>query len=271
MPLGSPKSSPKTSCRLHHFLAQCGVGSRRASERLIASGRVTVNGVTIRHQGLCIDPSAQQIAVDGRLLSPQSKVYLVLHKPRNVVCTARDPQARRTFQALLPEALRERVYSVGRLDRDSEGLLLVTNDGDLAHALMHPRHNIAKTYLVWTKRRLSAREEQLLRAGIRSRGEHLELDLLERQQDAYRVGLHTGRNRQIRRMFAAVGVGITRLQRVAVGPLQLGTLRAGDWRYLAARELKALWDAVGHQQAVSAHQKSAKPKCAQREALASRR
>ncbi len=251
--MGSPKPNPKSETRpggesaakasgfrLHHFLALCGVGSRRACEALIAGGRVTVDGVSIRRQGLRVHPELQRVAVDGRPVGAEPKVCLVINKPRNVVCTASDPQGRRTFKALLPAALGARVYTVGRLDRDSEGLLVVTNDGYLAHALMHPRHGVEKTYLVWTARPLTSGEERQLRAGVRSEGETLVLDELSGCGDAYRVRLHAGRNRHIRRMFAATGAAIVRLKRIAVGPLQLGSLPSGGWRRLAEDEIRGL-------------------------------
>jgi 23S rRNA pseudouridine2605 synthase len=207
---------------------------------LIENGRVAVDGEIVRRQGVGIDPEVNRVEVDGQPVRPQAKVWLILNKPPGILCTARDPQGRRTFLSLLPATLGQRVYTVGRLDRDSEGLLVVTNDGALAQALMHPRHNVEKTYLVWPGRRLSAAEEQRLRQGVRSQGELLLLDELERIGDIYRVRLQEGRNRHIRRMFAALGVEIKRLKRVAIGPLQLGNLRSGGWRNLAAGEIREL-------------------------------
>ncbi|MBU4199447.1 MAG: rRNA pseudouridine synthase [Verrucomicrobia bacterium] len=242
--MDSRKPSTRTSLRLHHFLALCGLGSRRACERLIESRRVTVDQVVIRRQGVGIDPAIQQVAVDGQPVCLERKVYLVINKPRDVVCTASDPQGRRTFKSLLPGSLGERVFTVGRLDQASEGLLVVTNDGDLAHVLMHPRHNVEKVYLVWPRRPLTPEEEQHLRRGVRSEGERLGLDELSRDKDVYRIRLREGRNRHIRRMFAVVGVGIVRLKRLAVGPIQLGSLRSGGWRYLEEREIQALWNYI---------------------------
>lgn len=244
MPLDSRKPSAKPSLRLHHFLALCGLGSRRACERLVDGGRVAVDGVVIRRQGVCVDPAIQQVAVDGHPVCRERKVYLVMNKPRGVVCTASDPQGRRTFKSLLPGSLGERVFTVGRLDQASEGLLVVTNDGDLAHALMHPRHNVEKVYLVWPRRPLTPEEERCLRNGVQSEGERLTLDELRRDKDGYRIRLREGRNRHIRRMFAAVGVGIVRLKRLMVGPLPLGSLRSGGWRHLEEREIQALWNYI---------------------------
>lgn len=257
--MDSRKSSAKTSLRLHHFLALCGIGSRRACERLIDSGRVAVDGVVIRRQGVCIKPALHRIEVDGQPVCPEGKVYLVLHKPRNIVCTASDPQGRRTFKSLLPAALGERVFTVGRLDQPSEGLMVVTNDGELAHALMHPRHNVEKVYQVWPCRPLTSDEERRLRQGVRSEGETLRLDELTRKGEGYCLRLREGRNRHIRRMFEAMGVGIRRLVRVAVGPLQLGSLRSGSWRYLEKQEIRTLWHYIHERSAAGREKEIRKP------------
>ncbi len=247
--MDSPKSSPKLNPRLQHFLALCGLGSRRSCERLIASGRVSVDGVVVARQGVCVNPAAQRIEVDGRPVSAEPKIHLMINKSPGTLCTASDPQGRRTFKDLLPATLAQRVYTVGRLDRASEGLLLVTNDGQLAQALMHPRHQVEKTYLVWTQRPLAPTEEQRLRQGILAQGERLMLDDLAKSNQAYRVRLHAGRNRHIRRMFAALDLKITRLQRIALGPLKLGQLAGGGWRYLTQAEIKALWHYIQARQA----------------------
>ncbi len=238
--MDSPKPSPRSSLRLQHFLALGGVGSRRACEALIAAGRVTVDGVVVRRQGICVAPDTCRIELDGRVVCTESKICLLLNKPRGIVCTASDPQGRQTFMNLLPASLGQRVYTVGRLDRDSEGLLVVTNDGFLADGLMHPRHNVEKTYLVWPRRLLTPSEEQRLRQGVQSKGERLALDELARTDNIYRVRLQEGRNRHIRRMFAAVGADVLRLKRIAVGSLKLGSLRSGGWRYLEDREVEEL-------------------------------
>jgi 23S rRNA pseudouridine2605 synthase len=244
--LDSPKQNRKSDKhpRLHKYLAACGLGSRRACEGLIADGRVSVDGKVVREQGVCIDPERQAVCLDQRPVASQAKIFLVLNKPRNYLCTARDPQGRRTFLSLLPP-LQERVFTVGRLDWDSEGLLLVTNDGDLAHTLMHPRHGVEKIYRVWTATRLTPEKEQRLRTGVISQGERLHLNdiTLAETRDAktvYQVRLVAGRNRHIRRMFEALGIAILRLQRVAIGPLILDRLRSGAWRHLKAEEVQAL-------------------------------
>ncbi|MFH1477686.1 MAG: pseudouridine synthase [Verrucomicrobiota bacterium] len=230
--------------RLHKYLASCGLGSRRACERLIAAGRVSVDGRVVREQGVCIDPACQAVSLDQRPVAVQAKIFLVLNKPRGFLCTACDPQRRQTFLSLLPP-MQKRVFTVGRLDYDSEGLLLVTNDGDLAHALMHPRHGVEKIYRVWTTARLTPEQERRLRTGITSHGEKLHLeDVVPVEiwpaKIVYQIRLVAGRNRHIRRMFAALGLPIQRLQRVAIGPLTLDCLRPGAWRYLKDEEVRAL-------------------------------
>ena len=244
--MDSPKQNRKSkpAVRLHKYLASCGLGSRRFCEGLIDDGRVSVDGVVVREQGVCIDPARQAVCLDDRAVASQAKIFLVLNKPRDILCTSRDPQGRRTFLDLLPP-LQARVFTVGRLDRDSEGLLLVTNDGDLAHTLMHPRHGVEKIYRVWTATRLTPEQDQRLRTGVTSQGEKLYLNDITPVETStakavYQVRLVAGRNRHIRRMFEALGIAILRLQRVAIGPLTLDRLRAGAWRHLKAEEIQAL-------------------------------
>ncbi|MDD5678090.1 MAG: pseudouridine synthase [Kiritimatiellae bacterium] len=244
--MDSPKQNRKSNNhpRLHKYLASCGLGSRRACEKLIAEGRVSVDGIVVREQGVCIDPACQAVCLDRRPVVAQAKIFLVLNKPRGFLCTSRDPQGRQTFLSLLPP-LQARVFTVGRLDWDSEGLLLVTNDGDLAHSLMHPRHGVEKIYRVWTAACLTTEQEQRLRMGITSQGERLHLNDIKPvdTRDAkavYEIRLVAGRNRHIRRMFEALGITILRLQRVAIGPLALDGLRVGVWRHLKDEEVRAL-------------------------------
>lgn len=244
--MDSPKQNrkSKTAVRLHKYLASCGLGSRRACEGLIAEGRVSVDGMIVSEQGFCLDAMCQRVCLDGRAVAPQSKIFVLLNKPRGILCTSHDPQGRRTFHSLLPP-LPQRVFTVGRLDLDSEGLLVITNDGDLAHALMHPRHGVEKIYLVWTAKALGPEQERRLRLGVYSEGEQLRLGDIAPikstdKNPAYRIRLVAGRNRHIRRMFEALGIAILRLQRVAIGPLTLERLPAGSWRHLAEAEVQAL-------------------------------
>lgn len=248
MCLDSPKPNRRSRVRLQKYLAQCGFGSRRACERLIDAGRVSVDSHIVSAQGISIDPLSQPVMVDGKHVVPEGKVTILLNKPRDVLCTSADPRGRRTFMSLLP-ALPVRLYTVGRLDRDSEGLLLVTNDGDLACALTHPRHQVEKIYHVWLGQRLTPTQEQQAKTGIRFRDETLrvdDLEFLEAPQDIglYRIHLHEGRNRHIRKLFKALGIDVVRLKRMAIGPLALGSLGSGAWRYVRDDEVKKLWNSV---------------------------
>ena len=244
----SRKRSPLNNTpgiRLQKYLAECGVGSRRACERLIASGAVSVDGESVLDQGVRIEPGRQHICVNGREVGTQRLVYLLLNKPVDVLCTSSDEAGRRTIHALLPD-FGIRVYNVGRLDRQSEGLLLVTNDGDLAARLMHPRYHVGKEYLVWCTKPLSNEDLQSMREGLLCQGDRLHASEIHLDHSAdstycYSVLLHEGKNRQIRRMFAALYVPIVRLLRVAIGPLRLGDLKPGEWRHMSEAEVKELY------------------------------
>lgn len=236
--------------RLQKVLADCGVGSRRACEKLIVDGRIAVDGVTVTELGTRVNPSVQRITWDGHPVTPERKVWLMVNKPVGVICTSEDPQGRERVLDLLPE-LPGRVYTVGRLDVMSEGLLLVTNDGDLAHRLMHPRHHIEKKYQVWIDRALCPGEIKEMLQGIRSRGEKLKalkVEPLRRMiasQPGYTLTLGEGRNRHIRRMMEALDRKVIRLVRVAIGPLRLEKLRSGEVRELNPPEVEQLRKAVG--------------------------
>ena len=239
--------------RLQKHLAACGVGSRRHCEQLIADGRISVDGVVVREQGVRIDPDRQLVLVDGRSAAVEPPVYVLLHKPRGVICTAHDPQGRPLAQDLLPH-LPARVFTAGRLDFDSEGLLLLTNDGDLVQRMMHPRHHVEKTYRVWIDRPLDAGDRRHLAAGIVLDGAPRPVDGLRlafREAEAlapawcYELRIREGRNRQIRRLMGALGRRVTRLQRIAIGPLRIGDLRPGDWRPLSDDEIARLREGVG--------------------------
>jgi 23S rRNA pseudouridine2605 synthase len=230
--------------RLQKFLASCGLGSRRACEQLIARGGVRVDGATVTQQGVTIDPDRQHVTVDGRPVRPDPPCYLALNKPVGILCTSSDPEGRDTFHRLLPPGL-PRVFSVGRLDRDSEGLLLLTNDGDWANRLLHPRHHVLKTYHVLTPGPLTVVQTQRCLEGVLDEGELLRVVSIERagpskQGTRYTVVLGEGRNRHIRRLFAALGVRVLRLRRVQIGNLRLGALPRGASRPLTAREVRLL-------------------------------
>lgn len=230
--------------RLQKFLALCGAGSRRACERLIDEGRVAVDGKIIGRPGAKINPLFHVVSIDGRRVVPEPKITLLFNKPRDVICTSSDPEGRKTFHSYLPE-LPARVFTVGRLDRASEGLLIITSDGELAQSVSHPRNMVEKTYLVAAGRALTRDELNRLREGIYSAGELLRIlaiRLAERVQNrhVYEVKIGEGKNRHIRRMFTGLNLDVLALKRIAIGPLRLGNLRVGYWRYITSGE----WDGL---------------------------
>jgi 23S rRNA pseudouridine2605 synthase len=226
--------------RLQKFLSQAGVASRRQSETLIANGRVKVNGGVVTELGTRVDPARDEVEVDGRRVRPAREEWYALHKPRGYVSTRSDPEARATVYDLLPQRLHGLFY-VGRLDYDSEGLVLLTNDGDTAHRLLHPRFGVEREYEVELDRNAEIDLAARLEAGV-------ELDDgPARAQSARRTApkrvlltLREGRKREVRRMLAACGHDVRRLRRVRYGPIRLGDLEPGAWRPLERGELQAL-------------------------------
>lgn len=229
--------------RLQKILSARGLASRRQAEEWIQAGRVTVNGRTAQ-LGDTADPAADDIQVDGRPLpEAEEPVYILLNKPRGYVTTLSDERGRPHAAGLVADCGR-RVYPVGRLDMDSEGLLLFTNDGAFANALTHPKREVEKTYQVWTTGYTPGGEERLSRP-ITLDGYTIrppKVRLLRAQGDAaqFLVTIHEGRNRQVRRMCQAAGMRCTRLRRIQEGPLKLGNLPLGKWRYLTAEEVDRL-------------------------------
>ena len=228
--------------RLHLYLARGGVASRRASEGLIAAGRVTVNDVVVTRLGTSVEPG-DRVCVDGRAVgAPGPERYLALHKPPGFVCTAADPQGRRRAVELLPDAGErlERLFSVGRLDYSSSGLLLFTSDGRFAQHAAHPSYGVEKDYLVQTAGGAPIPEELLrrYRHGMSIDGERYRLERYARHAaDRVLLTLRTGKNREIRRVFAAAGIDIGRVHRVRIGPVGLGELDSGRHRALTDDEV----------------------------------
>lgn len=223
--------------RLQRFLSLAGVSSRREAETIIAAGRVTVNGVAITTTGVKVTES-DQVECDGRPVTMGRRCYVMLNKPRGFVCTADDPHAEMKAVDLvdLPGI---RLYSIGRLDKDSEGLLLLTNDGDYAARITHPRYRVCKVYEVKTASALSLRQLRWLRSGIQDDGETLRAERIdELAPGKYRFVLNEGKKREIRRMIAAVGEQTAELKRIAVGKLELGQLSSGCWRELTTAEIQ---------------------------------
>jgi 23S rRNA pseudouridine2605 synthase len=237
--------------RLQKILSQAGVSSRRAAEKLMAEGRVSVNGTTIFELGTKADPAKDDIRVDGRRIkSAERPRYILLNKPRGYVTTRSDEKRRKTVLDLLA-GVREYVYPVGRLDYDTEGLLLLTNDGDLAAALTHPRHGVERTYEARVAGMPDERALEKLRNGVPLDGKrtlpaHVIL-LNSGRRDTDGVVLITiteGRNRQVRRMLEAVGHPVDRLKRTKIGPIGDRKLPAGAWRDLSAEEVRKLRDST---------------------------
>jgi 23S rRNA pseudouridine2605 synthase len=237
--------------RLQKILAKAGLASRRGAEDLISAGRVTLDGEVVTQLGVKADPNRQRICLDGvPLKSREAKEYWLVNKPRGVVSTVKDPQGRKRVVDLLPPEA-GRVYPVGRLDRDSEGLVLLTNDGELANRLMHPRYEVSKTYKVWVQGLPTAQSLERLRKGVDigdSRPTsparvHMKAGNPHRSKMTF--VLNEGRKREIRRMCESVGHPVTRLLRVALGPLKLGETPAGAARRLEIAEIRELKQAAG--------------------------
>ena len=228
--------------RLQKLIARAGLCSRRAAEDLIAAGRVTVDGKIVRELGTKADPSKNKIRVDGRPVTfGAEKIYLLMNKPRGYVTTVHDDRGRRTVLELLGEDFSERVYPVGRLDLNSEGLLLLTNDGDLTNALIHPRYEIPKTYRARVAGTVTEDKLDKLRAGVElDDGLTLPAEVYLLGDGLVEITIREGRNRQVRRMFASIGCDVKRLRRVKFAGLTLDGLKVGQVRSLSAAEVAAL-------------------------------
>jgi 23S rRNA pseudouridine2605 synthase len=230
--------------RLQKILSRAGIASRRRAEQLILESRVTLNGTVVTELGSKADLDRDHVRVDGKLLhSPKRLVYIALNKPNNCVTTVSDPQGRQTVMDLLSR-VKERVYPVGRLDYHSEGLLLLTNDGELANTIMSAATHLPKTYLVKINGALTTEQEQAFREGISLEGRRTApagLKLSHRAANPwYEVRLFEGRKNQIRLMFRHFGRLVEKLKRVKIGPLDLGALKPGEFRYLSQDEVERL-------------------------------
>ncbi len=242
--------------RLQKVLAQAGLASRRACEAMIAQGRVQVNGDTVLEQGRRVDPDHDVIRVDGsRIPPPRRHLYLVLNKPRGVVSTLTDPEGRRTLADVVVDSasgrsvVKERLFHVGRLDTDTEGLIILTNDGDFAYQLAHPKFEVDKTYLAEVEGVLNAATLKRLRNGVvlddgpvHPRG--VKLVSATGGRSLVRLTLHEGRNHIVRRTMESVGHPVRRLSRIGIGPVRLKTLAVGELRELTREELGSLLDLV---------------------------
>ncbi|HOW64280.1 MAG TPA: pseudouridine synthase [Candidatus Paceibacterota bacterium] len=230
--------------RLQKFMAEAGVASRRACEDLIREGRVSVNGQVISVLGTKIDAARDQVCLDGERLRSKRKLYLAVHKPRGVVCTRSDPQKRRIISDLLPREWSD-LTTIGRLDRESEGLILMTNDGEFHLRVAHPRYGVTKTYRVTVRGRVHPAQIKQLERGIHCGPDLLKIKrgrLLQSSLDHSLIELELteGKNREIRRLLEALDLEVDRLQRIRIGPVRLGELPTGRWRTLTEPETKSL-------------------------------
>jgi 23S rRNA pseudouridine2605 synthase len=246
-------TQPVAGVRLQKVLAQAGIGSRRACEVLISEGRVEVNSEVVLEQGRRVDPERDVIRVDGaRIPPPRRHRYLALNKPRGVVATMDDPEGRRTIADLLDtrQLRNERLFHVGRLDTDSEGLLIMTNDGDLAQRLAHPSYEVPKTYIAEVAGVVSEQTLKRLRRGITLedgpvRPTSVKIVSSVGDKTLLKITLQEGRNRIVRRTMEAVGHPVRRLSRIGIGSVRLGNLKVGEYRELTREELGGLLDLTG--------------------------
>jgi len=230
--------------RLQKALADAGIASRRAAERLILEGKVTVNDRVVTQLGTKVDPQKDQIAVEGQVARPKRHIYLALNKPRGFLCTKKDPEDRATIGELLP-AEWQSLHTVGRLDRDSEGLIFLTNDGEFSLKLTHPRYGVHKIYIANVVGRIEPRQIATFTQGVLHDGEMLKADRVQllsanNSHSVVELELSQGRNREVRRLFATLGREVADLRRVQIGPIRLGELQPGRWRFLTETEVKSL-------------------------------
>ena len=235
--------------RLQKYLAMCGVSSRRAAEKMIADGLVQVNGITIREMGVQVDEEQDTVAVRGTIVRPEAeKHYIAYNKPIGEITSASDPEGRPTVMERFKD-YPVRLFPVGRLDFDSEGLLLLTNDGEMMNRLLHPSREIDKTYLVKASNEVTDAEIVRLRRGVFVEGKltsPAKVRLIRREafSTTLLISIHEGRNRQVRKMIAEVGHQVVSLRRVGFGPIMLGDLPTGRWRHLNAAEIEKLQKAT---------------------------
>ena len=244
-------TEPATGVRLQKVLAAAGIASRRASEVLISEGRVEVNSEVVLEQGRRVDPEHDVIRVDGsRIPPPRRHRYLALNKPRGVVATMSDPEGRRTVADLIALHSTERLFHVGRLDTDTEGLLILTNDGDFAQRLAHPSFQVPKTYIAEVNGAVGEQSLRRLRRGISLEDGPVQptsVKIVSAAGDKtlLKITIQEGRNRIVRRTMEAVGHPVRRLSRIGIGPVRLGNLKVGEYRDLTGEELGGLLDLTG--------------------------
>jgi 23S rRNA pseudouridine2605 synthase len=238
-----PKA-PKVSdgkIRLNRYIAQCGICSRREADERILNGEVMVNGQVVTEMGLKIDPANDSVKVNNKVVKPENFVYILMNKPKNYITTNDDPEGRQTVLELLGNQVHERVYPVGRLDRNTTGLLLMTNDGELALKLAHPSSNIRKLYMVKLDQQVSPQHLEALKRGVQLEDGVARADKVDYVESGsgFEVGveIHSGKNRVVRRMFEAMGYSVQALDRTGYAFLTKKALPRGTWRHLTAKEV----------------------------------
>lgn len=247
IPQNLEKMSLSTEIRLSKFLALCGLGSRRKNKELILSGRISINGEVVRDLSRKVNPERDRVYFDGKELKVPPKVYYIFYKPKGYLTSLYDPHHRKTIKLFLKK-IPYRVFPVGRLDKESEGLLLLTNDGDLANILLHPRFGIPRIYHVWVRPEIpKERIVNLLSRGLALEGrlvKPVRFQFLKKAHDCYvyEVEIKEGLKREIRKMVSYMGSQVIRLVRIAFGPLKLKDLKPGEIRPLSVEELKELWE-----------------------------
>lgn len=233
--------------RLQKILAGAGIASRRRAEELIRQGRVAVDGKVVTEMGIKVDPARQIITCDGKTVQAQKKIYLLLNKPAGYVTTLHDPQGRPIVTDLLADIRgRKRLFPVGRLDIDTRGALILTNDGDFAHRILHPSHEVRKTYIAVVQGHPGRKHLRRLEQGIRLDGQRTApatVEVVERKPATakIRICIHEGKKRQVKKMLASIGHPVLSLKRVAYGSLKLGNLPSGRYRYLNKEEIKKIF------------------------------
>lgn len=244
-----PKNDSSSKIRLNKFLSESGVSSRRQADRMIEEGQITINGKKVFELGVKVDPHHDKILIDGKPLKKSTmKMYLIFHKPKGILTTLTDPLERPTVSDYL-QGVPGRVFPIGRLDWDSEGLLLLTNDGEFANKVSHPKSEITKTYLVKLSGQPKPEQIQKLLRGVSIIGGKVAAKHIEKikrmegsdKYDWYKIVITEGKNRQIRQMFAKIGFDVMKLQRVAIGRLRLGSLRKGELAYLNEPALEKIF------------------------------
>lgn len=236
--------------RLNRYLSMCGVASRRKADQLILQGRVKVNGLVVKELGWRVDPQKDVVEVDGKEVKPPRLRYIVLYKPCcYLTALGESKDNKKTIQELIKD-IPERVYPAGRLDYNAEGLLILTNDGELANRIMHPRYKLPKTYLVWVSGKVSEDTIRAMRKGTMledgpAKPDSVKLVKHMKNMSLLEVVFHEGRKHIVKRFISSFGHKVLRLKRVAIGPIKLGNLKPGQWRDMTREELTALFKALG--------------------------